>query len=591
LVLLSIFAGLVFTRIGAPLLLVFLGLGMLAGENGIGGLAFSDFRLTYLVGNVALAIILFDGALRTPRAALRLAAGPAIVLATVGTSLTAFIVGLAAAPLLGLSLTEGVLMGAILASTDAAAVFLLLNRRGGAIERRVGATLEVESGFNDPMAVFLTLLLVEALQHGGSIFSLGALLSLLQQMGGGAVIGLAGGYAMLWVVNRVNIATGLYPILVVAFAVFVFAAAQSIHGSGFLAVYLTGLVFGFGRHRARQLIARFHDGLAWLSQIVMFLLLGLLVTPAHLLTDLAAALCVALVLMLIARPLSVIACLVPFRFARSEIAFVSWVGLRGAVPIFLATIPVVAGLPHAATFFNVAFVAVIASLVLQGWTILPAARWLGLIVPAAPDTGDQVDLGTLLRGDRDLLAYKVGRDSIALRRDFSNLKLPERARVLAVLRNNAVLQRVGLDQLKENDTLLMLAPPESTLAIDRLFAANGGRRPIDVDALGDFIFEGSAPAGPIAGLYSLPLTPAELDRPIGEVLARRLKRKPVIGDRIDIGTEQLVVADTDEDGITRVGLFLRRRRPPVRGMMAIARRRYRQWRRRLSTFRGRKSQH
>ncbi len=257
LVLLSIFAGLVFTRIGAPLLLVFLGLGMLAGENGIGGLAFSDFRLTFLVGNVALAIILFDGALRTPRAALRLAAGPAMVLATVGTSITAFIVGLAAAPLLGLSLTEGVLMGAILASTDAAAVFLLLNRRGSAIERRVGATLEVESGFNDPMAVFLTLLLVEALQHGGSILSWDALLSLLQQMGGGAIVGLLGGYVLLWVVNRINIATGLYPILVVAFAVFVFAAAQSIHGSGFLAVYLTGLVFGFGRHRARQLIARF----------------------------------------------------------------------------------------------------------------------------------------------------------------------------------------------------------------------------------------------------------------------------------------------------------------------------------------------
>src|SRR6185312_7820932 len=221
---------------------------------------------------------------------LRLAAAPAVVLATVGTSITAFIVGLAASPLLGLTLTEGALMGAILASTDAAAVFLLLNRRGSAIERRVGATLEIESGFNDPMAVFLTLLLVEALQHGTGIFTLKALLSLVQQAGGGAVVGLAGGYAMLWLVNRVNVATGLYPILVMAFAVFVFAAAQSIHGSGFLAVYLCGLVFGFGRHRARQLIARFHDGLAWLSQIVMFLLLGLLVTPAHLLTDLAAAL-------------------------------------------------------------------------------------------------------------------------------------------------------------------------------------------------------------------------------------------------------------------------------------------------------------
>jgi cell volume regulation protein A len=386
---------------------------------------------------------------------------------------------------------------------------------------------------------------------------------------------------MLFLVNRVNIATGLYPILVVAFAVFVFAAAQSIHGSGFLAVYLCGLVFGFGRHRARQLIARFHDGLAWLSQIIMFLLLGLLVTPSSLLPDLLAGLVVALVLMLVARPLAVIACLVPFRFGRGEIAFVSWVGLRGAVPIFLATIPVVAGLPHAATFFNIAFVVVIASLVVQGWTILPVARWLGLIVPAGPETGDQVEL-TALRGDRDILAYRVGASSLALRRAFDALNLPERVRILAVLRDNAVLPRAQIDRLHSGDTLLLLAPPEATLAIDRLFANQRGS---STASLGDFIFDAAAPAAQLASLYNLALTPAEQGRAIGQVLAQRLRRHPVVGDRVEIGPAELVVAEASEDSITRVGLFLHRRRPPVRGMIAIARRRYRQWRRRLLTAR------
>ncbi len=585
LVLLSILVGLVFARIGAPLLLVFLGLGMLAGENGVGGLAFSDFRLTYLVGNVALAIILFDGALRTPRAALRLAAAPAMVLATIGTALTAFIVGLVAAPLLGLSLLQGVLLGSILASTDAAAVFLLLNRRGGAIERRVGATLEIESGFNDPMAVFLTLLLVGALQQGSSIFSLQALLALLLQAGGGAAVGLLGGYAMLWLVNRVNIATGLYPILVVAFAVFLFADAQAVHGSGFLAVYVAGLVFGFGRHRARQLIARFHDGLAWLSQIVMFLLLGLLVTPEHLLADLAAGLAVALVLMLLARPIAVTVCLAPFRFARGEIAFISWVGLRGAVPIFLATIPVVAGLPNAATYFNIAFVVVIASLVIQGWTIAPAARLLDLIVPAAPDSGDQVDLGNALRGDRDIMAYKVGTGSVAQRRPFAAINLPDRVRVLAVLRENAVLPRDALERLQGGDTMLVLAPPESTLAMDRLFAGDGGKTAASLGSLGDFTFDAAAPAASIAGLYNLVLTPQELGLSIGQVLAGRLKRKPVVGNRVEIGAAQLVVAEMAEDEIAKVGLFLHRRRPPVRGTVMMMRRRARQWRRRFARWR------
>lgn len=579
LVLISIFASLVFARIGAPLLLLFLGIGMLVGVDGPIGIEFDNFGLVYVVGSVALAIILFDGGLRTSRESLRLAAAPAITLATVGVLLTAMLTGLAAAPLLGLSLAEGALLGAIVGSTDAAAVFPLLNRRSNAIERRVGATLEVESGFNDPMAVFLTVMLVEALAARGSFSTTEAAGLFLSQMAGGAAIGSLGGLALLWAVNRVSIPTGLYPILVLTAAIFVFALANTVGASGFLAVYLAGMVFGLGRHRARQHIARFHDGLAWLSQIVMFLLLGLLVTPSNLLADLVPALLVAAALILVARPLAVLLCLLPFRFSPSEIAFTGWVGLRGAVPIFLATIPVVARLEDASTYFNVAFVVVIASLIVQGWTILPAARWLGLMVPPSPQSGDQVDLGAPMTGDRDLMSYRVGTNSLAARRAFAQLGLPERTRVLAVLRNNVALARNSIERLEPRDTVLMLTPPEASLALDRLFAGRTLRAEDEI--IGDFVFAASTPSGTLATLYGLPIAQADADVPLGDLMRRRLGRKPVVGDRVEVGLAQLVVSEIDNERIVKIGLFLQRKRPPARGTVVATRRLWRRLRRKL----------
>lgn len=579
LVLVSIFASLVFARIGAPLLLLFLGIGMLVGEDGPLGVKFDDFQLVYVLGSVALGVILFDGGLRTSRSTLRLAAGPSITLATVGVIITAGIAGLAASPLLGLNLVEGFLLGAIVGSTDAAAVFPLLNRRSNAIERRVGATLEVESGFNDPMAVFLTVLLVEVLAAKTEFSTLHALGLFMTQMAGGAAIGLAGGAALLWAVNRVSIATGLYPILVATGSIFIFALAHTVHASGFLAVYVAGLIFGLGRHRARQHIARFHDGLAWLSQIVMFLLLGLLVTPSKLVPALAPTLLVALALMLVARPLAVAICLLPFRFTWSEIAFIAWVGLRGAVPIFLATIPVVSGVPNAAVYFNAAFVVVIASLIVQGWTILPAARWLGLMVPPSPQTGDQVDLGAPMTGDRDMLSYRVGLNSLAVQREFARLGLPERTRVLAILRNNVVLARNSIERLQAGDTLLILTPPEATLALDRLFAPRAARAEDEV--IGDFVFDATALAGSLATLYGLPIPDADVGLNLGELLRKRLGRRPVVGDRVDLGPAQLVVADMEGERLVKIGLLLHRRRAPARGTVVALRRRWRRMKRRL----------
>ncbi|HVO15521.1 MAG TPA: potassium/proton antiporter, partial [Alphaproteobacteria bacterium] len=396
LVILSIVAGMVTTRTGAPLLLVFLALGMLAGGDGPGGILFDDFAATYVVGSTALAIILFDGGLRTPRASFRLAGWPALLLASLGVLITAGLTGAFAVVLLGLPWLVALLIGSIVASTDAAAVFLLLHMRGMRLKERVSATLELESGLNDPMAVFLTVTCVELLVSGVSDVGwplLGDLgLKIALQLLGGAVIGVIGGYVLLWVINRAVLAPGLYPILAVASALLIYAGAQTLGASGFLAAYLAGIVLGNHRHRATQSINRFHDGLAWLSQIVMFLMLGLLVTPSELLPTLLPSLGIAIFLIVLGRPIAVWLCLLPFRYSWQERLFISWVGLRGAVPIFLGTIPLLAFIPGAQVYFGVAYVVVLTSLVVQGWTVAPVARWLDLELPPLPPAPQRTDI-------------------------------------------------------------------------------------------------------------------------------------------------------------------------------------------------------
>ena len=425
LVTLSIFAGLVSSRIGAPLLLVFLGLGMLAGEDGPGGILFDDFQAAYIAGSIALAVILFDGGLRTTRQSIRSAWAPSLMLATVGVLATAIICGLFAAWALDLNWLQGLLVGSTVASTDAAAVFFLLRLHGLGLKERPGATLEVESAINDPMAIFLTILCVELLQSGAADLSWQSAWvftgTFLSQIAGGAIFGLVGGWLLLQLVNRLELAPGLYPIFALSFVLFTFGVAQAVGASGFMAVYLAGLVLGNRRHRATQLINRFHDGLAWLCQIMMFLMLGLLVTPSEILPSLAPSLAIAIFLIVAARPVAVVLCLLPFRFTWQEAAFISWVGLRGAVPIFLGTIPVLAGVESAQIFFIVAFVVVLTSLVIQGWTIAPAARLLGLERPPRPAAPLRAEIDLPGRSGRDMAAYTVQPFSMATRRPLARL--------------------------------------------------------------------------------------------------------------------------------------------------------------------------
>ena len=385
-------------RLGFSFLLVFLVGGMLAGEDGPGGYVFNDHRLSFVVGNIALAIILMDGGLRTRFATFRTGLKPSLWLATVGVLACTLVTGVAARWLLDLPWAMALLMGAIVGSTDAAAVFSLMKTSGVRLNERVEATLEIESGMNDPMAVFLTLALVGVVLGASASAAApptGWQLAghwadaLLMQLGLGLLLGAAAGFGLAallnWLRATVHPAAGVVGLVLLAAGLLLFAACGWLGGSGFLAVYVAGVLVGNRARKAVLPAMSIMDGYAWLAQASMFLLLGLLATPSEVLRTLWPALGVSAVLMLVARPLSVWLCLAPLHFVRHEMAFISWVGLRGAVPIVLAVFPLMAGLPGAQVFFNVAFVVVLSSLLLQGASIAWAARRFGVALPAQED--------------------------------------------------------------------------------------------------------------------------------------------------------------------------------------------------------------
>jgi len=374
----GILAGLASARFSAPLLLLFLVIGMLAGEEGPGAVAFDDFEAAYLIGSVALAIILFEGGLKTDRRMLKVGLWPALALATAGVGITAGIVGLAGVWALSLPLTFALLAGAVLAPTDAAAIATLVRQADLGLPERTDAVLEVESGLNDPMSVFLTIVLTQLLVTPADFGAVDALVLFAQEMVGGAALGAGGGFLILQALRRLPPDTGLHAPLALMAALALFGLAQTLGASGFLAVYIAGAAAGeVGRPVARA-VERFFEAFGWLAQLVLFLLLGLLVTPSAMLPLVPGTLLIAAVLILVARPAACAVCLLPFGCSWREAAFISWAGLRGAVPIYLTLIPVLKGVPEAQILFAATFAIVLVSLVVQGWTIGPAARLLGI---------------------------------------------------------------------------------------------------------------------------------------------------------------------------------------------------------------------
>jgi cell volume regulation protein A len=374
---LSIFAAITSRRLGAPVLLVFLVLGMLAGEDGPGGIAYSDFGSAYLIGSVALAVILFEGGLRTHVSMLRLALKPAFVLAVLGVAITAVVVGATVAWIAAVPFTLAMLLGAAVAPTDAAAVGAMLSQARLALPERLTALLEVESGLNDPMSIFLTIFVIRLIVVPAEATWQGAVLLFVQEMVGGAALGLAGGWLLALLLRRMSLEIATAMVLVLTFGLAIFGLGQVLHTSGFMAVYLAGIVTGACEHRAKREVEHFYEGFTWLAHIVLFLMLGLLVTPHELVPYIPTGIVVSVVLILIARPVGVFACLLPFRFTWRESVFASWCGLRGAVPIYISFIPALADPLRDERLFGSVFVVVIVSLVIQGRTLRPVARLLG----------------------------------------------------------------------------------------------------------------------------------------------------------------------------------------------------------------------
>lgn len=452
------------SKAGLPALVFFIAAGMLLGRF----VYFNNPFLTQLVGTLALVVILLDGGMQTRFIAIKPVLPAALSLATAGVLMTAAFIGICAHYILGVSLTEGLLFGAIVGSTDAAAVFSVLG--GKKVKERITSTLEVESGSNDPMAVFLTVSLISWIQEPGqAVWRL--LVAFLLEMGLGLAFGLAIGWLAVWCINRVNLdSSGLYPVMAVACSILTYGLTSAVHGSGLLAVYVMALVLGNSDLTYRQSILQFNRGFGWIMQISMFAMLGLLVFPKDLPGVIYPGLALALLLMLAARPIGVFCAMLLSRFNFREKLLISWAGLRGAVPIVLATYPLLAGLQHGQLFFNVVFFVVLTSAVIQGATIAPLARRLGLSEDSAARSHSLMELVSLGQNRSEIVHLHIHAGMKAVGKAIGCLRLPDNVLCTALVRGNRVVPPHESTVLQEGDTIYLLGPKSERRRIKEIFS-------------------------------------------------------------------------------------------------------------------------
>ena len=533
-------------RLGVPVLVLFLSVGMLAGSEGLGRIPFENYSLANSIGSVALALILFDGGLRTSITSVQKVWKPALVLSTFGVLLTSVITGLAAAWVLKLPLLQGLLVGSIVGSTDAAAVFSVLRSSGLKLPERLTSTLEVESGSNDPMAIFLTLGLIGVIT--GTADSPQALLWLfVGQFGVGTLAGLLTGRLATWSINRINLDyPGLYPLLALAFGLVAFGLAAVLGGSGFLAVYIAGIVLGSSSIVFRRGIFSFHDAIAWLGQIVLFVMLGLLSFPTRLLAVAWEGLLIALVLILVARPLAVWASALPFQFRRRELTFLSWVGLKGAVPITLATFPLLAGVPKSDQIFNAVFFVVLISALTQGWSLPLVARWLQIGRPADPTPALSVEINTLRQVDGEILDYTVKARTHVAGQRLRDLALPDGVVVSLILRGREVVMPRGTTLLMPGDHVFVAMRIKLEPLLNRLFEPNPEPPELPLDL--PLNFNSATTVEQLYGFYGLPL-PLELAGPTAAESLGSLLSQSTLRGGLSIGPLH-IKAGADSEHIT-----------------------------------------
>lgn len=553
---LSVFASSL-ARFGPPLLLIFLICGMLAGSEGIGHIQFSSVPLAFFIANIALAIILLDGGLRTSLRTFRVGLRPALSLATVGVFVSASLAGVFIAALLDVNWRYGLLLGSIVASTDAAAVFSQLRNSGVALNQRVTATLEIESGTNDPMAIFLVTYLMTAINQHQDFQIVSVAGDLLRQFGIGAIGGLTLGYALSWLVSRLPLVEGLYALLIVSGGIMAFTTINQLGGSGFLGIYLLGMVVGNRRNEATEHVFRVMDGLAWLAQAGMFLVLGLLVHPSQLWTDAGPAFLIALFMIFVARPAAVWLSLLPFHFPSREQGFIAWVGLRGAVPIVLSLFPLMIHLEGSQFLFDLTFAVVLVSLLIQGTSLGAMARLLKLQVPQAPEPTETFELD----GERDdcfqIVAFHIEPDSILANTSGDALTHYADLRVIAITRGSRLrFPRAGF-VYAAGDKLYLLAARRHRMALGRLFRGDADHGSVAPGRFfGRFTLDGRASSGELADTYGLTLSADDRERNLAHLMRKRLRRRPVEGDIVDMGALHLIVRRLDAGTIDQIGLQL-----------------------------------
>lgn len=570
----SIMASTLSARLGIPLLLLFLAVGVLAGEQGILGIEFSQYNIANFVGQAALACILLDGGLRTSFKSFRVGLKPAITLATWGVLATVMVLGVFVTWLLGVDWRVGMLMAAIVGSTDAAAVFSLLRNGGVKLNDRVQATLELESGANDPLAILLVTGLIALNVDPAGQTALAFLGLLFQQLSVGLGMGLLFGYLLSRLLPKVHLAEGMYAILILSAGLSVFAATNLLGGSGFLAVYLAGVLIGNYKVRSTEHVMRVMDSFAWLSQAVLFVVLGLLVTPSNVINVWHYSVAIAAFMILIARPIAVYTSVKPFKFKDREIGFISWVGLRGAVPITLAILPIMAGIDEAFLLFDIAFGVVVLSLILQGMTIPIMANLFKVRIPNNKDPKEEHEVWVSDKASITLYEFEVKSGAFAIGRHpmgISKRISPDEISVFALVRGQQVMVVEEDTKLKFGDSVWYAMRGNYASKIAKIFNDTTlDRKAID-DFYGDWLLSPSVKLGDlpfftgvmtsdslVEKLKSKPEDPSKSmwQQTVAEYVKGSLGTAPVSGDTVAINDEwSLVVKEVDDKGKLRtIGL-------------------------------------
>ncbi|ROO29011.1 potassium transporter [Salinisphaera orenii MK-B5] len=553
-------------RFGPPLLLIFLIVGMLAGEDGPGQINFNNVPVAYFVANLALAVILLDGGLRTHFQTFRVALRPALSLATFGVLISATLAGAFIAVWLNVDWRYGLLLGSIVASTDAAAVFSQLRNSGVTLNQRVSATLEIESGTNDPMAIFLVTFLLGAIESDKGFTPSTILSEIAHQFGIGIAGGIVLGYVLSFLISRLRLVEGLYALLIVSGGLMAFTAINQLGGSGFLGIYVVGLVVGNRRNHASEHVFRVMDGLAWLAQAGMFLVLGLLVNPNQLWDHAGSAALIALFLIFVARPVAVWMSLLPFHFPSREQGFIAWVGLRGAVPIVLSLFPLMADLEGGQFLFDITFAVVLVSLLIQGTSLAWMARLLKLQLPREPGAVARFDFEGTRPDPYILLAFRIQPASSLAATQGDALARFDKLRCIAVTRGPRLLFPKRGFVYAANDLLYLITPERHAEELSLLFRGkNRDSEPAARAFFGSFILHGNATMAELATVYGVTLEARQGELEIADYMRRRLRRRPVEGDVVDVDGLRLTVRTLDAGVIETVGLRLREPERPEGG--------------------------